>query len=83
MYHDNNTYSISSDLIDLSYSKYWYSLNFLPLFDSVRVKFGLANNVTVTCHSLSWIYSYDKFDSTYWYTFTSYGEELLGNVRST
>ena len=25
----------------------------------------------------------DKFDSTYWYTFTSYGEKLLGNVRST
>ena len=25
----------------------------------------------------------DKFDPTYWYTFTSYGEELLGNVRST
>lgn len=66
MYQDNNSYSISRDVIDLSVSKYWYSLKFLPLFDSLRVKFGLANNITFNCHSNNWKYSYSDFDSTYY-----------------
>ena len=67
MSQDNSCYGINREVITLKKERYWYQLKFLPIFDSLKIKFSCdPNSVTLNRFRDDWIYSYDTLDDEFY-----------------